>query len=394
LLLLIHKTTALLKKHFLIVFVLALLACKQSEVKVAVESSKTSSTTITYAKGFGITLQEDYTQVEVSKAFPDAEKTFTYILIPRTLSRKRKQQLKQLPGDAHIEIPIQKTVVTSTTHIPSLEMLGVENTLVGFPNCDYISSTKTRALVENGSVKELGQNESLNTEIALELSPDVVIGFGVDGQNKSLNSLQKAGIPVVYNGDWVEEAPLGKAEWIKFFGAFYDLQPKADSLFSEIAAEYEKVQRLASNVTNKPTVLSGGMFKDIWYLPKGNSWPAKLIADAGGHYLWNHTEGKGSLSLSVESVLDKGQTADFWIAPGQFTSYATMKERNQLYASFDAFKNKKVYTFAKKKGATGGLLYYELAPNRPDLVLKDMVYYLHPDLLPEYQPFFFTPLDD
>lgn len=371
-----------------------LFACKQSSSESIRSTSDGVVSQITHAEGFTITHIEDYTVLEVTSAFPGSDVTYPYALVPRTLSRKRKDEIQKSHTQRIIETPIQSIVVTSTTHIPSLEMLEVENALTGFPNLDYISSAKTRTLIGKGQIKELGQNESLNTEIAIELNPDLVVGFGVDGQNKSLNSLEKAGISVLYNGDWVEKDPLGKAEWIKFFGVLFEQEKKADSIFNEIVHQYESTKTLVANVATKPTVLSGAMYKDVWYLPHGDSWPAKLIADAGGNYLWSETPGTGSIALSIESVLEKGHSADFWIAPGQYSSYSKLAKDHTIYGSFEAFKNKKVYTFATKKGETGGMLYYELAPNRPDLVLKDMVHYLHPDLLPNYTPYFFTPLED
>lgn len=374
--------------------VVCFLSCKQSHTEDKKSASNGVVSQISFADGFTITQLEDHTLLEVTSAFPGSDVTYPYVLVASSLSRKRKEEIQQSYDQKIIETPIQSIVVTSTTHIPSLEMLGVENTLTGFPNLDYISSDKTRALIREGKIKELGQNESLNTEVAIDLDPDVVVGFGVDGQNKSLNSLEKAGISVLYNGDWVEKDPLGKAEWIKFFGVLYDLETKADSIFNEIVHQYESTKALVAEVASKPTVLSGAMYKDVWYLPHGDSWPAKLIADAGGAYLWSESKGTGSIALSIESVLEKGHTANFWIAPGQYTSYSKLENDHAIYTRFEAFQNKKVYTFATKKGETGGTLYYELAPNRPDLVLKDLVNYLHPDLLPDYTPYFFTPLED
>src|SRR5690606_3542114 len=104
------------------------------------------------------------------------------------------------------------------------------------------------------------------------------------------------------------------------------------------------------------------------------------------------TKGTGSLSLSLENVLEKGQKADFWISPSEYTSYNSIKEGNRHYTQFDAYRNKNIYTYANTKGATGGLLYYELGPARPDLVLKDLVHIFHPELLPDYHPYFFKPL--
>ncbi len=97
--------------------------------------------------------------------------------------------------------------------------------------------------------------------------------------------------------------------------------------------------------------------------------------------------------MSWEAVLEAGQHSEFWIGPAQFTSYNDLKKGSAHYEQFDAFKNKNVFTFAKTKGSTGGLLYYELAPQRPDMVLKDLIHILHPELLPDHQPFFFKPLD-
>ena len=383
----------MLKQSLAVLFLLFIISCKK-ETTTVTQADKGTPVTISHAQGFLITNYNDYQLLEVTKAFPNSTDTLRYALIKKDLSSTRKAALKSAYGNNLITIPLKTAVVTSTTHIPSLEMLEVIETLVGFPNLDYISSPLSRKRIAQNLIKELGQNESINTEVLIDLNPGAVISFGVEGQNKSLALAEQAGIPVLYNGDWVEQAPLGKAEWIKFFGVLYDKNDLAQSLFANIETTYTDTKALVAGTTKKPTVLSGAMYKDVWYLPKGDSWPARLIEDAGGSYLWADTQGTGSLSLSVESVLDKGQKADFWIAPAQYSSYTDMQKATSAYTNFEAFQNKKVYTFATKKGETGGLLYYELAPNRPDIVLKDIVHYLHPELLPEYEPYFFSKLEE
>ena len=119
----------------------------------------------------------------------------------------------------------------------------------------------------------------------------------------------------------------------------------------------------------------------------------KFIEDANGTYLWGDREGTGSLALNVESVLERAQFADYWIGPSQFTHYQQLLEANAVYDQFEAFRNKTIYTFTLKKGATGGVIYYELAPNRPDLVLKDLIKILHPEFLPSHELYFFSPLE-
>ena len=115
------------------------------------------------------------------------------------------------------------------------------------------------------------------------------------------------------------------------------------------------------------------MFQDKWYLPKGTSWGSQLIKEANGNYLWSETSGTGSLALSFEKVYEKGKNANIWITSGQFGTLKEMLDANPHYGQFEAFKKGNVYSFTRKKGKTGGVLYYELAPNRPDMVLKDLV---------------------
>jgi iron complex transport system substrate-binding protein len=355
--------------------------CKKEEIS---KVNEVSVETVKYAKGFSIVNHNGYSIVTVKNPWPKATKTYTYIL-------KEKEgiipdSLKQNPI---INVPINTIVVTSTTHIPSLEMLDVEDKLIGFPNLDYISSEKVRELIDANKVKELGNNQSLNTEILIDLQPDVIIGYGIDGNNPTLDNLQKSGLKVMLNGDWNEETPLGKAEWIKFFGVLFGKQKKAEELFSKIEKDYLKTIEIAKLATKQPTILAGDMFEDKWYLPKGTSWGSLMLKQANANYLWQETTGTGSLSLSFETVFEKAKNADIWITSGQFSTLKEMTDANSHYAEFDAFKNKNVYSFTRKKGKKGGILYYELAPNRPDIVLKDLVKILHPELLVGYEPFFF-----
>ncbi|WP_233589478.1 ABC transporter substrate-binding protein, partial [Flavobacterium bomense] len=190
-----------------------------------------------------------------------------------------------------------------------MELLGVENTLVGFPNTNYISSVKTRKLIDAGKVREVGVNENLNTEVLIDMKPDVIVSFGLNNSNPTLDNLQKSGLKVMLNGDWTEQSPLGKAEWIKFFGALYGLDSKADAIFEKIEKEYKTTLELAKKATTKPTVLSGAMYQEQWYVPQGESWAALFLKDAKSQYLWANTKGNGSLSVPFEVILEKAQKA-------------------------------------------------------------------------------------
>lgn len=375
--------------RFLILF-LIVSACKNDTKTEVLETSETNQLVLKHAEGFKIFTSNKNKTIEITKAWPEAEKKYIYLLL--TEEQASKATYNKNDYDAVIITPITKTVVTSTTHIPALELLGAEQTLVGFPGMDYISSEKTRDLIDHGKVRELGKNEGINTEVLLELNPDVVIGFGVDGVNKTFETIKKGGIPVIYNGDWVESSALAKAEWIKFFGALFNKEKEADSIFNKIEKNYLEAKAIARQAKQQPTVLSGAMHKDVWYLPNGSSPEAQFLKDANVNYLWRNSTGNGSLALSFEVVLDKAKDADLWLSPSYYTSFNQLEEASSIYTNFKAFKHKNIYSFSNTTGTTGGVLYYELGTARPDLVLKDLIKICHPELLKDYEPFFFKPL--
>ncbi|MGJ8593474.1 MAG: ABC transporter substrate-binding protein [Aquaticitalea sp.] len=345
----------------------------------------------TYATGFTIIENHDFKILEIKNPWPKAQKTYRYALIERRMVDSVNLNLEDFDGI--LITPIETIVVTSTTHLPALELLGIDSTLVGFPGTDYISSERIRNRIEKGFVRELGKNEDINTEILLELNPDLVIGYGIDGNNKTFETIKKSGIEVLYNGDWVEKSALAKAEWIKFFGVLFHKEKEADSIFKQIETDYLEAKQLASEVKNRPTILSGAMHKDIWYLPIGTSPEAQLLNDANVNYLWSETTGSGSLKLNFETVLDKAKDADIWLNPSYYNSLEAIEKANAHYTKFDAFQKKEVYSFVNKAGETGGVLYYELGMARPDLVLKDLIKISHPELLEDYEPFFFQKLE-
>ena len=358
--------------------------CKQN---VGPESKSDVQNSVRHANGLVIHKYNGYSVVKVRDPWPNASQQFTYVLA---------QQNAVIPDSLQsfttIPVPVKKVIVTSTTHIPSLEMLGVQNSLVGFPNTEYISSESVRLRVDSGHVKEVGSTQNLNTEIIIDLAPNVIVAHGIDNNNPALDNMNNSGLHVMMNGDWNENTALGKAEWIKFFGVLYGREKQADSIFDKIEKEYNSTLALAKKAASKPKVLSGAIYQSKWYLPQGESWGALLIAQAGGDYLWKDTKGTGSLSLPFETVLDKAQHADVWIGPGQYTSFSQMAADNRHYTQFAAFKNRSIYSYSSKKGKTGGIIYFELAPNRPDLVIKDLVKILHPELLPGHQLYFFEKL--
>jgi iron complex transport system substrate-binding protein len=362
---------------FLFVLI-AFIGCKKGEKLDNVSITNTKND-IEYANSLAIYKYDGYSIVKVITPWPNAEKNFTYIL-------KEKNSIvpDSLQKYNTIQVPLQSIVVTSTTIIPYLEMLGVENRLIGFPHTDYISSEKTRKLIDSGSVKNVGQNEKLNIEQLIEMAPELIVTFGIDNNNPMINNLEKSGLKVLIQADWMEQSPLGKAEWIKLYGTLFGKEKEAKTLFDDIVKNYKDALALVATKKPDATVLYGAMYQDQWYVAKANSWVAQFLKDSKANYLWSDTEGTGSIGLSFEKVLEKAKTANYWIATGPYKTVSELATTNPHYSQFDAFKTKQVYTFEGRVGATGGTIYYESAPSRPDLVLKDYIKIFHPELLPNY----------
>lgn len=390
-------------KYLCLLLVVALMGCNESQQKkespsleqtTTLQSTQDAEIAVLYAQGFTIKKQGHITFIQVKSPWPNANAPFRYALIEKKHKNQLKDSINYLREnfDAVVFTPVKRVAATSTTHIPAFELLDVSDHLIGFAETDFISSPELRKQVESGQIIELGSNESLNEEVIIAAQPELFIGFGVSNQNKSYATISKAGIPVVYNGDWVEETPLGKAEWIKFMGAFFGKSEQANQIFNTVVTEYNKAKKLALEATSRPTVISGSMFKDIWYAPGGESWLAQFFQDANASYLWKDSKGTGSLSLNFETVLMQARDTEYWIGSGQFISYSQLKQANPHYQQFNFFKKKKIFTYGLSTGDKGGMLYYELAPTRPDVVLKDIIHILHPNLLPNYTTVFFKPL--
>ncbi|MBJ6367101.1 ABC transporter substrate-binding protein [Snuella sedimenti] len=367
-----------------------LTSCKENKGATATpdQQVKSVSESIKYAKGFSIKHFSTHKEVTVTSAWPKSKQTFKYLLVEKG---------HEIPYHDNktvvIKTPVTKVVVMSTTNIPTLEYLNVDNCLVGFPNTQYISSKKTRKRIDDGEVKDLNNDLDINMELLLYLAPELVIGFSVNGNDKTLNKIEKFNIPVAFDGAWTEEHPLGRAEWIKFIAAFFNKEEKADSIFGKIETSYLNAKKKALNVEKKPTILSGSMFKDVWNIPGGNSFIAKYFRDANTNYLWHDNNNTGSLQLNFENVLQKAQQAELWIGAGNFDNKAQMAANSKGYTFFNAYKNNTIYTYTNKIGPKGGLLYYELGSLRPDIILKDIIAIAHPELLKNHELYFFKRLE-
>lgn len=375
--------------EYILIFCLALFffGCESKRSNEALLVEKVE---LSYAKGFTISRGDGFWEIEVTQPWTGSEKTFRYLVL------EENQEKPAGIFDAVIQLPVTRVILTSTTQVPHLDLLSSSDRLIGFPQTDLISSAAARLLIDAGKVQDLGAGPSANPELIIELNPDWIMISTLGDDLRYLELLKTAGIPAIINGEYVEQHPLGRAEWIKFSGILLGKYEEAKVVFEEVERNYLEAEALTEKISRseKPTVLSGVMYKDIWYAPGSESWGAQILQNAGGDYVFEDQLGTGSLQLNYEFVLEEAMDADFWIGSADFNSLDEMGKVEPRYQAIKAFQNGNVYTYTQKKGETGGLEYFELGYMRPDLILKDLMKILHPTLLPEYELYFYKQLNE
>jgi iron complex transport system substrate-binding protein len=370
-----------------LILTVLLSACETRQASTD-NNQDTTSVTLQYATGFTITHQGANKLVEVKSPFQGATSGYKYLLVPAA------DPVPEHAADIRvIKVPLTSIVCTSTSHLPLLDYLGESEKLSGFPSTDYVSSEKIRKRIDAGLVKDLGVDKGMNLELLTMLKPDMVMGYTMSSDYGQFKKIEELHIPVVINAEYLEKHPLGRAEWIKFMALFFNKEKEADSVFQMIAKNYLDTKASVDTTKVKPTVLSGIVYGDVWFLPGGQNHAAKILADAGCHYLWESDPSHGFLELDFESVYEKAHAADLWIGVGSVASLDDLEKSDHRYARFKPYRTKRVYTYDARRGAKGGSVFLELGYLRPDIILKDLVKIAHPSLLPEHELYFHKVLE-
>jgi iron complex transport system substrate-binding protein len=286
-----------------------------------------------------------------------------------------------LAGHQIIRTPVEKVVVLSTTHIGFVSKLGKESTIIGVSGKDFVSNPTVRKGIDEGLVKDVGYDQNLNYELLLQMKPDLVMAYGIGSDVAAhLSKMRDLNIPVVINAEYLEETPLGRAEWLVFMSSFYDQTEHARQLFNEIVMEYDSLKGLVNGLKTKPKVLSGLPYKDNWWVPGGKSYMANMIADAGGDYLWKDNDSRESFVVSLENAIVKAVYADLWINTGQTNSVADILSSDERFKIIPSLQKGQVYNDNLKMNSTGGNEVWETSPANPQYILHDLIQIFHPEL--------------
>jgi iron complex transport system substrate-binding protein len=329
------------------------------------------------ATGFSIQNCGTYQKLLVINPWQkSADNLFDYYLIG-----KNGKIPFEIKGKQIFQVPLRRVICLSTTHIGYLGALNETSSVVGLSGSSYLSNPDIKRGISENRIREVGYEQGLNYELIMQLKPDAVFAFGVGSEiNTQINKLKDLGIPVVLVGEYLEQSPLAKAEWIKFFGAFFASGEKADSIYQDIESRYEAIKLAVAKVSTKPYVLTGLPFKDTWWMAGGQSNLAMLINDAGANFLWRENTSKEAFPVSLEEVFLRASKADFWINCGSVNSIQELLAFDPRFSSLPTVKKSRVYNNNLHSTPGGGNDYWESGVVHPDLILKDLVRIFHPEV--------------
>lgn len=291
-----------------------------------------------------------------------------------------------------IRWPIRSAVCMSSTHVAFLDAVGHVDAVKGVSGLDFISNPALHA----AGVRDVGYDNNLNYETIVSLRPDVVFIYGLTGENAAVAKLEQLGVPVVYIADYLENDPLGRAEWIVPFGLLAGDMDTAVSGFMHTENEYKTVGELVAasvGTESRPKVMLNAPFKDVWYLPGDRSYIVRLLDDAGGDYMGKGEDSDVSRPVSAEKALLLMAEADFWLNSGMARDMAGLKADNRRFATLPVVRRGNVYNNNARVTPMGGSDFWESGVVRPDVVLADMARILHPELLPEHELYYFRKLE-
>lgn len=359
---------------FILASLLLLVSCVSNK-KTSLEAFNQDIYTPEYASGFKI-LGADNVQSTLIQVFNPWQGAKD-VKMSYFISRNGEQAPAGFTGPT-IPAGAKQIVCMSSSYIAMLDALGQADRIVAVSGIDYVSNPYI--IAHKDSIKDMGPE--MNYELLLGLKPDVVLLYGIgDAQTAVTDKLKELSIPYMYVGEYLEESPLGKAEWMVALSELTDSREKGIEIFSEIPKRYQTLKDLTASVEQRPTVMFNTPWNDSWIMPSTKSYMAQLVNDAGADYIYKENTSNSSAPIGLETAYGLIQKADYWINVGMASTLDELKAVNPKFTDAKSVREKTAYNNNLRLTATGGNEYWESAVIRPDIVLRDLIHIFHPELV-------------
>lgn len=372
---------------------------------VACQGSKTASgeggdtLQMKYAELLTIVKHNDgaYTESIIENPWKKGTTLHKYILVPKgkegdeTVARLKDdiRENATLQMGSHCDIvrtPLESNVVFTAPHCQLMYELGCKNAITGVCDKDYINipDIKERVKLSDGKAST-SDTDKVIIDCGSSMQPDIerIIALKPEGllispfeNSGGYGKLDKLHIPIIETADYMETSPLGRAEWMKFYGLLFKSEERSDSLFSSIEKEYLALKAEAAKLPQGLSILTERKMGSVWYVPGGKSTMGILLKDANAKYIFADDTHSGSLAYDTERILSKGTQVDVW-AFKYFGGKALSK--NDLLAEYEGYKVLKAFNSNSiYQVDTSTQPYFELTSFHPEILLREFIILAHP----------------
>lgn len=338
-----------------------------------------------------------YTEAIIENPWKKGTTLHKYILVPKgnegdeTVARLKDniRENATLQMGSHCDIvrtPLESNVVFTAPHCQLMYELGCKNAITGVCDKDYINipDIKERVKLSDGKAST-SDTDKVIIDCGSSMQPDMerIIALKPEGllispfeNSGGYGKLDKLHIPIIETADYMETSPLGRAEWMKFYGLLFKSEERSDSLFSSIEKEYLALKAEAAKLPQGLSILTERKMGSVWYVPGGKSTMGILLKDANAKYIFADDTHSGSLAYGPERILSKGTQVDVW-ACKYFGGKALSK--NDLLAEYEGYKVLKAfYSNSIYQVDTSTQPYFELTSFHPEILLREFIILAHP----------------
>lgn len=338
-----------------------------------------------------------YTEAIIENPWKKGTTLHKYILVPKgkegdeTVARLKDdiRENATLQMGSHCDIvrtPLESNVVFTAPHCQLMYELGCKNAITGVCDKDYINipDIKERVKLSDGKAST-SDTDKVIIDCGSSMQPDIerIIALKPEGllispfeNSGGYGKLDKLHIPIIETADYMETSPLGRAEWMKFYGLLFKSEERSDSLFSSIEKEYMTLKAEAAKLPQGLSILTERKMGSVWYVPGGKSTMGILLKDANAKYIFADDTHSGSLAYGPERILSKGTQIDVW-AFKYFGGKALSK--NDLLAEYEGYKVLKAFNSNSiYQVDTSTQPYFELTSFHPEILLREFIILAHP----------------
>ena len=290
-----------------------------------------------------------------------------------------------------VKVPVRSAGVATAVHCGLLDELGVASAIAGVCEKEYIDLPAVTEGLAAGRIADFGNGMNPNIEKIMDVAPDILMLTPLEHSGR-YGRVERLGIPIIECAEYMEVSPLARAEWIRFYAELFGAETIADSIFSAVEHNYNKLKEKVDSCGSSPSLLTEMLYGGQWFVPCGQSTMGMMFADAGADYLFADRPGSGSTALAFETVLDCAADADVWLVKynsAQPLTYRQLAADYQPYTRFRAFRERHIWGCDLARNH-----FYEETPFHPDRLLRDLIIIAHPELMPGDSTTYYKPLQE